>query len=272
MIRARGAGSLAYRRHVMNTVIDNTHAEIAAPLPSVSREGQQMIDARGLHSWLGVGDRFATWFARRAKEYGFTLGEDFFADLRKTSGRPRKDYLLTLDTAKELAMVERTEVGRETRRYFIKMERAAMQMASDHVANGTPEAFDFNGHQLRTIEIEGAPWFHTADVCRCVGTRNATMAVRVLAADEKTLRSFEGRPTNFVSESGLYRLTLRAQCKRPEVAAFQNWVTRDVLPAIRKTGGYLLNEAARETAQADTGEAMPFPLTDTVCMGIHTTH
>ncbi|MCW1382691.1 hypothetical protein OLX02_07625 [Novosphingobium sp. KCTC 2891] len=42
--------------------------------------------------------------------------------------------------AKELAMVERTEVGRETRRYFIRMLRSAMQMAADHDANGTPEA------------------------------------------------------------------------------------------------------------------------------------
>ena len=52
---------------------------------------------------------------------------------------------------------------------------------------------------------------------------------------------------------------LRAQAARPEVAAFQNWVTREVLPAIRQTGGYLLNEDARETAHADTREAMPLP-------------
>lgn len=62
-----------------------------------------------------------------------------------------------------------------------------------------------------------------------------------------------------ISESGLYNLTMRAQRTRPEVVKFQNWVTHDVLPSIRKTGGYLLNEDARQTAQADTREAMPMP-------------
>jgi phage anti-repressor protein len=77
-----------------------------------------MIDARALHGWLGVKDRFATWMRRRIGEYGFTAGDDYFAELRKITGRGRRrrDYLLTLDMAKELAMVERTEIGRETRR------------------------------------------------------------------------------------------------------------------------------------------------------------
>ncbi len=59
----------------------------------------------------------------------------------------------------------------------------------------------------------------------------------------------------FVSESGLYKLIMRPE--KPDAVAFQNWVTKEVLPSIRKTGGYLLNEAARTTAHADTKEAMP---------------
>ncbi|HBT68496.1 MAG TPA: hypothetical protein DEB63_09970 [Agrobacterium sp.] len=51
-----------------------------------------------------------------------------------------------------------------------------------------------------------------------------------------------GRPLKFVSESGLYKLIMRSD--KPEARKFQDWVTRDV-PAIRKTGGYLLNEEAR---------------------------
>ena len=46
---------------------------------------------------------------------------------------------------------------------------------------------------------------------------------------------------------------------KPEAKDFQNWVTKEVLPSIRKTGGYLLNEEARATAHADTKEAMPLP-------------
>lgn len=58
-----------------------------------------------------------------------------------------------------------------------------------------------------------------------------------------------GRPLKFVSESGLYKLIMRSD--KPEARKFQDWVTREVLPAIRKTGGYLLNEEAREAAKAD---------------------
>lgn len=58
-----------------------------------------------------------------------------------------------------------------------------------------------------------------------------------------------------VSESGLYKLIMRSE--KSEAKEFQNWVTKEVLPSIRKTGGYLLNEAARAVAHADTKEAMP---------------
>ncbi len=57
-----------------------------------------------------------------------------------------------------------------------------------------------------------------------------------------------------VSESGLYKLIMRSA--KAETVDIQNWVTREVLPSIRRTGGYLLNEHARETG---TKEAMPVP-------------
>lgn len=68
-----------------------------------------MIDARALHGWLGhrAAD-FGRWIKGRIEEYGFEDGEDFYAAVRKTGGRPRTDYLLTVDMAKELSMVERT--------------------------------------------------------------------------------------------------------------------------------------------------------------------
>ena len=87
-----------------------------------------MIDARGLHGWLGAGRRFTTWLKERIAEYGFEEGQDFLPVSGKIPGqrgRARTDYLLTVDMAKELSMVERTERGRSTRRYFIKMEEAA---------------------------------------------------------------------------------------------------------------------------------------------------
>lgn len=58
-----------------------------------------------------------------------------------------------------------------------------------------------------------------------------------------------------VSESGLYKLIMRSD--KATARPFQDWVTKEVLPSIRRTGGYLLNEAARESAHADTRTAMP---------------
>jgi anti-repressor protein len=98
----------------------------------VDYEGAPMIDARGLHQWLGVSERFADWMKRRLTDYRFEEGADWvFPKFQKNSttrgGRPLKEYLITPDMAKELAMIERTEIGRHTRRYFIKMEKAALE-------------------------------------------------------------------------------------------------------------------------------------------------
>jgi len=84
----------------------------------------QGCDARELHSVLGVDARFNDWVGRRIAEYGFVEGEDFYSDLsRSTGGRPSDEYTLTLDMAKELAMVERSKIGRKVRKYFIACEK-----------------------------------------------------------------------------------------------------------------------------------------------------
>lgn len=92
------------------------------------------VDARELHKWLDVGKHFASWFQQRAKEYGFVEGEDWVEVFPETGknpvgGRSRREYLVTIDMAKELAMVERNERGRQARRYFIACEKAAKQAA-----------------------------------------------------------------------------------------------------------------------------------------------
>ena len=75
-----------------------------------------MIDARALHGWLGHRPQnFHKWVQNRIEEYGFAEGEDFSSTRKNTGGRPRQDYMITLDMAKELAMVERTQIGRMTR-------------------------------------------------------------------------------------------------------------------------------------------------------------
>jgi anti-repressor protein len=87
----------------------------------------QAVNARELHNFLQVGKMFTHWINDRIEKYGFTENHDFevFADSGKnpSGGRPAKEYAITLDMAKELAMVERNERGRQARRYFIECER-----------------------------------------------------------------------------------------------------------------------------------------------------
>lgn len=113
-------------------------AELKTALEPVIHEGDPMVDARELHKALGHKRMFAHWIRERIGA-GYEDGVDFLPIVAKTRGRPRKDYLLTIDMAKELAMLERTEIGREVRRYYIKMEQAAVGMAAEHLSNGEPE-------------------------------------------------------------------------------------------------------------------------------------
>ncbi|EER9699577.1 antA/AntB antirepressor family protein [Escherichia coli] len=100
---------------------------------TIDNETTLFCNARDLHSFLEVGKDFSTWIRIRISEYEFTENQDFIL-LPKTGeqrkgrgGHNRKDYHLTLDTAKELAMVERNEKGRQIRRYFIECEKKLRQ-------------------------------------------------------------------------------------------------------------------------------------------------
>ncbi|HFO5821709.1 TPA: antA/AntB antirepressor family protein, partial [Escherichia coli] len=100
---------------------------------TIANETTLLVNARDLHTFLGVGKRFASWITERIAEYGFVENQDYILVSlnRETKGRGgdrrSKDYHLTLDTAKETAMVERNEKGRQIRRYFIECEKKFRQ-------------------------------------------------------------------------------------------------------------------------------------------------
>ncbi len=90
----------------------------------------QTADARQLHAFLENGDAFANWIADRIRQYGFVEGADFTTYLANSKkGRPSREYAISLDMAKELAMVERNEKGRQARRYFIECEKRVHQIS-----------------------------------------------------------------------------------------------------------------------------------------------
>lgn len=98
---------------------------------------------------------------------------------------------------------------------------------------------------IRTTEQNSEPWFVAADVCKALEIGNPTDAMRRLDADERTLVSIEGAsnglPVNAVNEPGLYTLILGS--RKPEAKQFKRWITHDVLPSIRRTGGYIAAKA-----------------------------
>lgn len=88
------------------------------------------VDARELHGKLNVTTYFTTWIQRRIEEAQLVEGQDF-ASLSKVevSGQTSKEYVLSLDSAKHVAMLERTEKGREIRQYFIDFEKKIKKIA-----------------------------------------------------------------------------------------------------------------------------------------------
>lgn len=101
--------------------------------------------------------------------------------------------------------------------------------------------FQYGSQSVRTIIIDGEPWFVAADVCAVLGLSNVTEALRGLDEDEfRTTEVIDtaGRRQQMyvVNEPGLYSLILRS--RKPEAKAFKRWITHEVLPALRKTGSY----------------------------------
>lgn len=108
-----------------------------------------------------------------------------------------------------------------------------------------PIAFEFNANTIRVFTIDDEPWFVAADVGKALEISRIDNLLRNLSRDETMVSSHLARGylhhrAKLISESGLYKLIMRSH--KPNARAFQNWVTRVVLPAIRKDGGYVMGE------------------------------
>jgi len=94
---------------------------------NINEEEVNAVDARNLHKFLNVKEKFNEWAKRYLSddsEYGFVINSDFCrSTCLATNGRKMETYLLTIDTAKELSMISKTEKGRLARKYFIDCEK-----------------------------------------------------------------------------------------------------------------------------------------------------
>lgn len=106
---------------------------ISALIPVREHEGQQVASGRDIHAYLGVKTRYNDWF-KRMVEYGFTEGQDYvlISESVAREGRgevDRHDHAVTIDMAKELGMIQRTQQGKAVRQYFIEVEKQAREQA-----------------------------------------------------------------------------------------------------------------------------------------------
>lgn len=139
--------------------------------------------------------------------------------------------------------------------------------------------FTFNGHTLRTVMIDGKSWFFASDVLGAIGGSRSHGANTRRILDECEFSTINyadfrsgtnsqvelmfpssnvrGRPTRafVVSESGLYKIIMRAQRKNPAAREFQDWVTKEVIPRIRKDGGYIMGEEKVATGEITAEQA-----------------
>lgn len=118
--------------------------------------------------------------------------------------------------------------------------------------NNEIQKFDFKGAPLRTLTDKAEePWFVAKDVCDILGTDTRDLH-KILESDEITnvdsihIAQNGGKAPLIISEPGLYRLVMKS--RKPEAKEFQRWVTHEVLPQIRKTGGYI------PTSESDSDE------------------
>lgn len=159
-----------------------------------------------------------------------------------------------------------------------------IQADTDHIENcgsfnEIPSVFQpveiplvFEGHSVRVINRDGTPWFVLADVCRVLDVANSRNATARLDEDERGVHSVDtpsaAQQMTIINESGLYSLVLTS--RKPAAKRFKKWVTAEVLPAIRRTGGYSQTssvDAIREAVDAAFHERLPM-LIETIIRGI----
>ncbi|MCY8242989.1 phage antirepressor [Bacillus haynesii] len=110
--------------------------------------------------------------------------------------------------------------------------------------NELQKVFNYQNYQVRTVVKECEPWFVAKDVCDVLEIKNSRDAVARLDDDEKAdvglTDGRQNRNFSIVNEPGLYTLILGS--RKPEAKQFKRWITHEVIPTIRKTGGYVAND------------------------------
>lgn len=119
--------------------------------------------------------------------------------------------------------------------------------------NNSVQSFNFNQNQIQVINKNGEAWFIASEVAAMLGYRDSYNMTRILDNDEKGTHNVStlggNQDVSVINESGFYHAAFKS--RKPEVRPFRKWVTSEVLPTIRKTGGYQVGQ--KTTADDRTG-------------------
>ncbi|EAI9868744.1 phage antirepressor Ant [Campylobacter coli] len=107
--------------------------QLQLTFPHTELQGAFPANVKNLFYFLEIDTKFADWINRRINHYDFIENQDYIIELVYTKGRPRKEYYVTLDMAKELCMVENNEKGRQARRYFIECEKRLKNIEAEQM-------------------------------------------------------------------------------------------------------------------------------------------
>lgn len=233
-------------------------------IPIHNNDGQQAVMGRDLHAFLEVGRDYTNWF-KQMVGYGFIEGQDFTPDLAKsTGGRPRADHIVSLDMAKEISMIQRTDKGKQARAYFLECERRAKQPAElsgpELMAKALVEAqatLEAANNKVRELEAPAKSWNTMAAQG---GDYSVSAAAKTLSRDPN-IRIGRDQLFRFMRELGwIFRTTGR----RAHWEAYQDKSINT---------GRLAHKLSRPFLNERTGEMeQPAPTVRVTPKGLHELH
>ena len=184
----------------------------------IQNQQVQLCNARSLHAFLESKQQYSHWIKDRIADYGFQQNEDYIIVTERTSGRPRKEYHITLDMGKELSMVERNERGRQIRKYFIAIEKQANQNSTALAAHEPEKKFTF---EFTEYELQQLIWLWFA-FKRGVGTfQHIEKAFRVLGSNMSG--QIYGQAYEYLSVLRSTNKILNRITKEFEIDPMTNW-------------------------------------------------
>lgn len=208
--------------NAVNTSVKNSNAMQLVPAFTGMLDGKEqlLVNARDLHAFLGSRQEFSHWWKKRIKEYNFSqvidfsVNDNFINDVSAFGGiRKTTEYHISLDMAKELSMVEKTEKGRQARRYFISMEQHATRQQTTLVHLNTQLKDKLMSQHLRYRQMYRylQKELSQEEIARCmqISTRMVRMLYRemqeleLLPEQEVFVLAHTGRISRMATQSQL---------------------------------------------------------------------